>query len=68
MNLEYNPQNPQDNQNLNLQQPNIDMEIESCLRSLQTLCNELQNTREPSQLSPATSLEAIISSIANSQG
>jgi hypothetical protein len=64
-----NPTSPQeDTPNPNPQPKNINMEIDAGLRSLRTLIQDLQNTREPSWLSLATSLDTIVSSIANSQG
>jgi hypothetical protein len=44
------------------------MEFDARLRSLRTLIQDLQNTREPSRLSLATSLDTIVSSITNVQG
>ena len=60
--------NPKDNKDINLEPPNVDMEIETSLGSLRTLCNGLQITRDPTWLSLATSLEAIASSTQGYQG
>ena len=60
--------NPKDNWDINLEPPKIDMEIETILGSLRYLCNGLKNTRDPTWLSLATSLEEITSSIPGSQG
>ena len=46
----------------------INMELNARLRSLRTFIQDLQNTREPSRLSLATSLDTIVSSITNVQG
>ena len=50
MDLKDNPnQSPQhqDAPNLNPEPPHVNMEIDADLRYFRTLCNELQNTREP---------------------
>jgi hypothetical protein len=50
------------------QPPNINKQIDEGLATLRSLVHELRGTREPSRLSLATSLDAIVSSIASSQG
>jgi len=65
--LRWNPYQGPENSNPP-QPPNINKHIDEGLATLMSLLHELRCTREPSKLSLATSLDAIISSIANSQG
>jgi len=58
----------EDTPNPSPQPVNINMEIDAGLRYLRTLIQELQSTKKPSWVSLATSLDNIVSSIANSQG
>jgi hypothetical protein len=55
----------EDTPNPNPQLENINIEIDVGLKSLITLIEDLQNTREPLRLSLATSLDTIVSSIRN---
>jgi hypothetical protein len=50
------------------QPPNINAHTDEELATLRSLVHELRDTRKPSQLSLATSLDAIVSSIASAQG
>jgi hypothetical protein len=62
-----NPTSPhEDTPNPNPKPTNISIEIDVGLRSLRSIIQDLRNTRDPSQLSLATSLDIIVSSIANS--
>jgi hypothetical protein len=64
-----NPSSPhEDRPNPNLDRENIKFQIDARLRSLRTLIQYLRNTRVPSRISLATSLDTIVTSIANSQG
>jgi hypothetical protein len=47
------------------QSTSINMEIDVGLRSLRIVIQELQNTKDPSRLSLATSLDTIVSIIVN---
>jgi hypothetical protein len=63
-----NPTSPhEDTPNPNPELTNINIEIDVGLRSLRTLIQDLRNTREPSWLSLATSLDTIVTSIANAK-
>ena len=64
-----NPTSPQeDTPNPNPQPKNINMEIDASLRYIRTLIQDLENIGYPLHLSLATSLDTIVSSIANVQG
>jgi hypothetical protein len=59
--------NPNENPNPNSPQDPYN-EINQCLNELKNLIGELRNTREPSHISLATSLDTIIASIGHAHG
>jgi hypothetical protein len=59
----------QEDQNPNPPPPhNVNIEIDEVFVILQTLEEQLRETREPSRVSLATSLDIIVQSIASAQG